>query len=766
MEFPFELDIFQEQAIESIKNNNNVLVMAHTGSGKTVIAVYAIHHNLKKHPDKKVLFVSPIKSLSNEKFKDFTEQFSSNSVGILTGDNKINPDAEIIVITAEILRNDFYMNKRMVNNISCIIFDEVHYINDQDRGTVWEEILVMIDKNVQLVMLSATISKPTEFSRWLYKIKNIDIDLIKTNKRVIPLTHYIFMPQEDKGRLFKILDNDDTFYETNYLECYQLQQKINYTQGSKIMKLVNYLRDNNLLQTIVFSFSRNKCEQYANIINISLISPEESEEINNIFNYQLRNFKGKYEQLSQYHEIIRLMKKGIAYHHSGLVPILKEIVEIIFKKGLIKLLFATETFAVGVNMPTRTVVITDISKMSNRGKHYLNTAEYKQISGRAGRRGIDKIGNVILMPMYDFPEKSTLKTVMTGMLPCIQSKFALNYHFLIKSIRSGEKVSNIFENTLMSKEHSGNINHYKCQIDKYNNELSQFNIDINTETSSIFDKLIYFEELITEFKGFKVNFDKNQEKEYKRLKQQINNTKGMKDRYQKYLKTKKIKKDIEFYEKRLSDSYEYLNNITKPMISFLHYYSYISEDLPIIELNPMHITKKGNVGAYINECNFMLLTEIINDGLLDNLTAEEIIAVMAIFIEDKDENNKNINEMILTNNIKNTIHIIHNYALDFSLKESSIVNYTNEDFWSISTEFVEVAYLWAQGFCIGEIKTKINIYEGNFIKNITKINNIVNDIINSLDILNKIDLIAKLQDIEPLLIRDIVTVSSLYINKI
>ncbi len=766
MNFPFELDTFQQEAIASIDKGNNVLVMAHTGSGKTVIAVYAIYRNLREFPDKKVLFVSPIKSLSNEKFKDFTEQFPNNSVGILTGDNKINPDAEIIVITAEILRNDFFMNKRLVNNISCVVFDEVHYINDQDRGTVWEEILVMIDKSVQLVMLSATISKPTEFSGWLKRIKDRDIDLITTKCRIIPLTHYVFQPQEDTGRLYKILDNDDKFNDIEYLECVKSQHKYKYTPGSKIIKLVNFLKERNLLQTIVFSFSRAKCEQYANTVDISLVAPEESAEIERIFSYQLRNFKDKYEQLGQYHEILRLMKKGIAYHHSGLVPVLKEIVEIIFKRGLVKLLFATETFAVGVNMPTRTVVMTDVSKMTNRGKRNLNTSEYKQISGRAGRRGIDTVGNVIILPIYELPDKDVLKKVMIGPLPHIQSKFGLNYHFLLKSIRASVEVSSIFNDTLMSKEHTEGVILFKQRIEKCTEELSK--IDITSANESLpfdkFDQLIEFEETLSSVTTFKMSLDKKQEKQYKLLKQQIRNDKTMNQKYQNYQRHKELLKEYNFNKQKLDDICSYLNTMTAPMIQFLYTNSYLSEVLPITELTSTHVTLKGNAGVYINECNFILLTEIINDGVLDDLCAEEVVAVIAVFIEDKEESYTDLQEADLTNNIKNSVKTVKEYSHKLLHDESSIVDRSDEDYWSISTSFVEVAYMWARQFCVGEIKSKIDIYEGNFIRNITKINNIVKEILNSVEVLNKIELIPVLQKIEPMLIRDIVTVNSLYIG--
>jgi len=774
MLFSFELDDFQKQAIDSINNDNNVLVTAHTGSGKTVIAEYAIYHNLNKYPTKKVLYVSPIKSLSNEKYKDMQYRFTDKSVGILTGDNKINPDADIIIITAEILRNDFFLNKQLVGNISCCIFDEVHYINDRDRGTVWEEIFVLIDPSIQLVMLSATVSKPHDLSNWITNIKGKSTDLITTSYRIIPLTHYIFQFQEYDAKIVEILDNKDNFCESNYYEVSNTHQKYKTMSiGQKINSLVEYLVKNDMLQTIVFSFSRNKCEQYANLVSTSLIETDEAINIDKIIDKHMHSFKERYLKLHQYNNLLSLIRRGIAYHHSGLVPILKELVEIIFKQGLIKLLFATETFAVGVNMPTRTVVITDIYKMSNTGRRLINTAEYKQISGRAGRRGKDKIGNVILLPMYEFPEKKSLMQVMLGALPHISSKFSLNYLFLLKSIRTEQNIMEIFAKTLMSKQQLSNLDKIQSNLietqDKINILLikDQEDSKIDQHIYEEFDKLIELVEMREQYKNINMSFTKQQQKEFTRL-NKIIQIKGMKPKYDRYNERKILETDLVEYNTQLSLSKNFIINFTRPLINVLYHFGYLTKNNSenITEMISTDVSVKGTIAVFINECNFIILTELVTSDIFDDLVIQEICAVLAIFIDTKDKDKEEIGlgDLDVSPNINKKISDIARLVNRLKQEETEYNNHADEDFWSLNYNFIDAAYMWAMGCDIREIKGKYDVYEGNFIRNIMKINNICTELINATEVIDNVALMIKLKAIEPLLIRDIVTPVSLYIS--
>ena len=270
--------------------------------------------------------------------------------------------------------------KNFINDIGCVIFDEVHYINDKSRGHVWEETIILLNRNITLVMLSATIDKPEEFASWIGDNKQKTINLIPTNHRVVPLEHFVYKDEQ----LDKILTYDNKFQNNNYDNVLKYYDKLDEERfrmhKNKLFLLdqsVKFLKNNNMLQAIYFSFSRKNCEKYAKMITTELISSDERAEIIRIYNKYMHTYDKEYAGIEQFYTIKNLIAKGVAYHHSGLIPILKEIVEIIFQKGLIKVLFATETFSVGVNMPTRTIVFTEFEKYTDGKKRFLNTSEYK-----------------------------------------------------------------------------------------------------------------------------------------------------------------------------------------------------------------------------------------------------------------------------------------------------------------------------------------------------------------------------------------------------
>ncbi len=357
--FPYELDGFQKEGIYRIYNNENILITAHTGSGKTVLAIYAIAECFRL--GKKVIYTSPTKSLSNQKYAEFVEKMGKDKIGILTGDIKMNPDAPCLIMTTEILRNtlyreviqkrkgDFYGNLNenacphsgsqcnfvaekqnidssqllslKVEEIGAVVFDEVHYINDPDRGHVWEEVFILLPREVNLVLLSATIDKPEEFAGWLGDMKKKMIHLIPTTHRVVPLRHY-FWDFED-GNMLPVLMEDGVF--KNYENIRKGYKRLDI---NKIMNpFLEKLKKEDMCPALFFTFSRKKCEKLCNAVQgISFLDHVQQGEVHNIFKHHLHSFEHLYENIPQYQEIFSLVKKGIAYHHSGLIPILKEIV--------------------------------------------------------------------------------------------------------------------------------------------------------------------------------------------------------------------------------------------------------------------------------------------------------------------------------------------------------------------------------------------------------------------------------------------------------
>ncbi len=507
IKYPFELDDFQKRGIIRVENHENVLICAHTSSGKTLVAEYAIAKT--KQLKKRIIYTSPIKALSNQKFRDFKLIFSD--VGIITGDVSINQDAQCIIMTTEILQNWLYKGNDKLSSVNYIIFDEVHYINDQERGHVWEEILILLPSNIRLVMLSATIPNYFDFAKWIGRIKGMTIYIEITYKRVVPLEHKIYINNKnvfifktgddkiledniykalkgikDEGNNFNMKKNkpqgkkerqqrlDKLFNQiksyNSFLMKRQLDEFNNKNPNSsnsitrthlKIEEIVNYINKQNLTPCVMFTFSIKKIDEYAKMLSQNTyINPNESQRIIKFFDKSIKSKLSESDQkIGQIQFLKKLLPSGIGVHHSGLLPILKEIVEILYSKGLIKILFATTSFSIGLNMPTKTVVFTDISKFNEGKSEILSSSEYLQMCGRAGRRGNDDKGHVFLMlgDKYTIPTKDNIVNMCKGSGTSVSSKFRLSYKTIIcflfrkiKDIVSFFKESYIENSTFIS----------------------------------------------------------------------------------------------------------------------------------------------------------------------------------------------------------------------------------------------------------------------------------------------------------------------------
>ena len=408
MAFPFELDPFQKHAIYHLERGESVFVAAHTSAGKTVVADYAI--SLSRKHLTKTIYTSPIKALSNQKFRDFRIAFGDLDVGILTGDVQVNGEASCLVMTTEILRSMLYRQADLLNDVEFVIFDEVHYVNDAERGVVWEEVIIMLPTAVTIIMLSATIPNTLEFADWVGRTKQKVIYVISTLKRPVPLEHFLY----EEKQLIKIVDQDQKFLEFAYKEALSLQKGGNGPKGSLAknvpmvirgvkqekslwMDVVYLLKKKALLPAVIFVFSRRKCEDNADALaNLDLNSASEKSAIYVFLEMSISKLKALDRELPQIIRIREMTLRGIAVHHSGILPLLKEAIEILFSRGLVKVLFATETFAMGVNMPARTVVFSGLRKHDGNGFRVLLPGEYTQMAGRAGRRGLDATGTVVI----------------------------------------------------------------------------------------------------------------------------------------------------------------------------------------------------------------------------------------------------------------------------------------------------------------------------------------------------------------------------------
>jgi superfamily II RNA helicase len=771
--FPFECDPFQLHSFNSIEQGKHILVSAPTSSGKTCCAEYAIYHYLRNN--KRIIYTSPIKSLSNEKYKEFKEK-NICKVGLLTGDNKINPDADLIIATAEILRNGLYSNGEqsseynILNNVGCVIMDEVHFINDLDRGKVWEETLILLSQDIQLVLLSATIDRVNEFAKWIQSIKTKQVSLICTDRRIIPLSHFIFVGEE----LYEILDNRDTFYEETYYSTKKKYEKLksdpkNFESDTQqINSLIKYLMKKDLFQTIFFSFSRIKCEEFAKSVNPYLISTEEQSEALNIFDYNIAPYKKIYETLPQFITIRKLIQKGVAFHHSGLIPILKEIIEIIFKKGLIKILFATETFAVGVNMPTRTVVFTNLSKNTNQGKRFLDTAEYKQMSGRAGRRGMDTMGTVIIMTMHEFPELLDLKSVMIKSMPHISSKFKIDYDYCLKTLNTiNTSPEALFLSSLLSNEINKELINHKNKLEEINESykhlLEEFNLSCSDEIKSNCEK-IYSREKLTHIGNIVITLTPKQKKENLKLKKSI-----PEEIYNKFERLKEIETDYKILSNTIKSKESYINISTEKIFKIISEKGFVSSDNNVETAKlTVKLTVKGVIAALINDCNGILLAEIIANGTLNKLNTVEIISLLSIFTNPPKNNDE---EKYISKHLNMEYNQIISIIESYNKLEKDNKYIVADNYWSVTNMYIDLTYDWVtqndpnelRGLTLSHLQA-IGEYEGNFVRNMLKIYNIICNIRTLCDILKYNELQQKLETVDSMILKDIVNVNSLYLN--
>ncbi|MEJ1275691.1 hypothetical protein NN561_006588 [Cricetulus griseus] len=479
-EYPFILDAFQREAIQCVDNNQSVLVSAHTSAGKTVCAEYAIALALREK--QRVIFTSPIKALSNQKYREMYEEFQD--VGLMTGDVTINPTASCLVMTTEILRSMLYRGSEVMREVAWVIFDEIHYMRDSERGVVWEETIILLPDNVHYVFLSATIPNARQFAEWICHLHKQPCHVIYTDYRPTPLQHYIF-PAGGDG-LHLVVDENGDFREDNFNTAMQVLRdagdlakgdqkgRKGGTKGpSNVFKIVKMIMERNFQPVIIFSFSKKDCEAYAlQMTKLDFNTDEEKKMVEEVFSNAIDCLSDEDKKLPQVEHVLPLLKRGIGIHHGGLLPILKETIEILFSEGLIKALFATETFAMGINMPARTVLFTNARKFDGKDFRWISSGEYIQMSGRAGRRGMDDRGIVILM--VDEKMSPTIgKQLLKGSADPLNSAFHLTYNMVLNLLR----VEEINPEYMLEKSFY-QFQHYRAipgVVEKVKNSEEQYN---------------------------------------------------------------------------------------------------------------------------------------------------------------------------------------------------------------------------------------------------------------------------------------------------
>lgn len=807
--YSFPLSSFQKYAIEAIVEGNHVLVCAPTGSGKTLPADFAIDYFVKK--GKRVIYTSPIKALSNNKYYEFSQKYPHISFGVLTGDIKFNPDANVLLMTTEILQNTLYRKKQNATSenkslllfemdfddeLGCIIHDEIHFINDAERGKVWEECLMLTPPKIQMVLLSATLDGPERFANWIEN-RHVESDkqvyLATSNVRPVPLTHYTFITT-NQG-LFKAIKDKDLekkikeftnkpqlmqsakgeFNEPNYntmKKHLQLMEKhqIYVKRSHVINQLCKHLVEHNMLPAVCFILSRKQIAIAAKEVTVPLLEDDSKvgynirRECEQILRGKLSNFQ-EYLELPEYIELVGLLEKGIGMHHSGLIPIFREIVEILFMKGYIKLLFATETISVGINTPTKTVIFTDVKKFDGSTTRMLLPHEFVQASGRAGRRGLDTVGHVIhLNNLFKNVELVEYRIMMQGKPQSLVSKFKVSYNLLLNLIDIDDQDYVEFCKKSMAqgditRELGGMIQQYE-EIEKESSRIETSLIHLRTPIEVV-QRYIEVETLqkcaVNKKRKELDNEASKIEMEYKFVKQDKLSVIKLND------KNKELSKIKGQYEN--TDNYLY----NQMQIIFKR----LEKDGFIVKReseNKYNLTHMGKTAAHIREIHCLTFVRLLESRAFDDLSSTQLATIFSCFtnVTVSDEQTSivpNISDIRVKSVVETAKRLFEEYqdfehenyaetGVDYSM-HYDLLNYISK--WSDAESAQECKAI------LQELEIEKGIFLGEFVKAILKINNISSELEKVAESVANIELLSKLKEIPVKTLKFVATNQSLYI---
>jgi len=426
--YPFNLDKFQLEAIGELANRRSVLVAAPTGTGKTVVAEFAVFMAVRE--GLRAFYTTPIKALSNQKFRDFRDQYGAGLVGLMTGDIVENPDGQVVIMTTEVLRNMLLQTPEELEKVGIVVFDEVHYLADPERGTTWEEAIICLPKHIQLVCLSATVSNAAELAEWISRVHR-PISLVFHNERAVPLEHYYFY----RGKLHRFLTADGRVVRTfpGVGGEYRRRNRSGKPAPEPTpVEVLTSLRSEGMLPAIYFLFSRRATEEAAGAAAQRSFFPTRGarRRVEEVVADYLGRLAPEDRRLAQVVKLTGCLERGVAFHHAGLLPLLKVMVEELFNAGLLGAVFATDTLALGINMPAKTVVIGEFTKYDGESRRILTPNEYQQMTGRAGRRGMDEQGYSVILysPWVAFEE---VLEVATAPLYPVESAFRVRYNTIL-----------------------------------------------------------------------------------------------------------------------------------------------------------------------------------------------------------------------------------------------------------------------------------------------------------------------------------------------
>lgn len=735
--FDFGFDEFQIQACQALEDGQGVLVAAPTGAGKTVVGEFAAYFALRN--GKKCFYTTPIKALSNQKFAEFVERFGEEKVGLLTGDTSINSEADILVMTTEVLRNMLYAGSNTLNNLGWVVMDEVHYLADKFRGGVWEEVLIHLMESVQVVSLSATVSNAEEFGEWLNEIRG-NTTVVVSEVRPIPLYQHVLIGQ----RLVDLFSKPGQVNPEILKLEREAMRKVHADRNrrerfgqneSRLSRadIIEKLNRENLLPAITFIFSRAGCDAAVNqCLNagLRLTNSEERAEITKTALYYTQNLAEEDLAVLGFDQWLSALERGIAAHHAGLLPSFKEAIEDLFKRGLIKAVFATETLALGINMPARTVVLEKLTKWNGEAHVPITPGEYTQLTGRAGRRGIDIEGNAVVQwsPSVDSATAAGLASTRTYPL---RSSFTPTYNMAINLIsRFGrERARGSLESSFaqfqadravvgLDRQVRRNQTAIDELVDSAQCHLGDFNA-----YASMRREVKELEALLSK-RGGRKTFDNRQrqhlEGEIDQIRKSLRNhachscnEREAHARLQE--RAARLRRENEGLTNRIENRTHVIAKTFDRICAVLDELGYIEGEKPLAQ---------GKILAKIYAESDLLLTETIRLGLLDELNPAELLSVVSCMIYQS-RSQEDLAPKIPHQNVANALgEIAHVWGQLEEVEEKHQVQTQKAP----DLGFCYISYRWANGNSLNSVLKGSDMSVGDFVRSTKQLIDLMNQI--------------------------------------
>ena len=716
--FPFALDDFQIAGCRALEEGKGVLVAAPTGAGKTIVGEFAVE--LAINSNTKCFYTTPIKALSNQKYSELVQRYGDSKVGLLTGDTSINSEAQIVVMTTEILRNMIYANSSTIEKLRYVVMDEVHYLADKFRGAVWEEILIHLSESVQVVSLSATVSNAEEFGEWLQTVRG-DTEIIVSEIRPVPLYQHVLFG----NRLLDLFDESMKLNpELTKLERDTYRQvRGNWRdkpKGPKALsrpEVIEKLDRESLLPAITFIFSRKACDAAVKQClqaGIRLTNEKERDRIRSIVAKNIGNLAQDDLVVLGYYEWLEALERGIAAHHAGLLPAFKTTVEDLFQEGLVKAIFATETLALGINMPARTVVLEKLSKWNGEAHVAISAGEYTQLTGRAGRRGIDIEGNAVILWNNDLDSNSVGGLASTRTYP-LKSSFKPSYNMSVNLISQfgSDKARSSLESSLAQFQADKAVVGLAKQIRK----SEKIRDDLFKESTCHLGDFVDYAQMRADIKKLEVVSKRDRRRRIeseeeifsirKRMKSHPSHACPDRESHARFTeRAHRIQREIDGLSERINTRTNVIAKRFDRIKLILDHLGYIVNG---------EISQSGKLLAKIYGETDLLIAESIREGVFSQLSPIDLVAVISVFVyESRSEENAKIPRGDISEALSKISKI---YGRVFNLEN----DHNLEPMRAPDFGFCWPARSWASGQSLTSVLKDSELTVGDFVRNMKQI---------------------------------------------